>query len=133
MCRRNRKRALAHLVAGVADDLQPIRRVAGDTAVVLLVLGVSKQDGPNNLVARSSRGVGDGCGSESSALRVASGHDLGVRALCVGEGEQTGHFCDGGSGGAARLEVSGERGAVGAADALDPNVCGAVLGLEGGA
>jgi hypothetical protein len=51
MRRGDRQRAIAHLVARGAKHLEAVAGIAGDAAVVLLVLCVSEQDGADDLVA----------------------------------------------------------------------------------
>jgi hypothetical protein len=63
-------------------------------------------------------------------VRVTTRNDLGLGALRVCERQQTSHFCNRGSGCTTWLEVSGQGGAVRAADALDPDVGGAVVGFK---
>jgi hypothetical protein len=63
-------------------------------------------------------------------VRVTTSNDLGLGALCVCERQQTSHFGNRRSGCTAWLQVSGQGGAVGAADALDPDVGGAIVGFE---
>jgi hypothetical protein len=64
------KSTIADLIAAGAEHLQPIGWVAGNTAVVLLVLCVSEKHGANNLVACSSTRVGDSGGCQSCTLTV---------------------------------------------------------------
>jgi hypothetical protein len=51
MRRGDRQRTVAHLVARGAKHLEAVAGIAGDAAVVLLVLCVSEQDGADDLVA----------------------------------------------------------------------------------
>jgi len=93
-------------------------------------LGIAEQDDADDLFADGGAELGDGGGSESGALAVAAGDDLGAGALAVGELEEVGHLGDGGAAGALGEGVVTERRGVPAADALDPDVGPAERGLE---
>jgi hypothetical protein len=52
----------ANQITHGAVNLEPVRRVAGNSATVLEVLGVSEEHGADNLVADFSAAVGDSGG-----------------------------------------------------------------------
>lgn len=64
------------------------------------------------------------------SLPVAAGNDRGVRALCVGELEQTCCLVDRGGGCALRKEIIEQAGGVRSANTLDPHIRGTVVGFE---
>lgn len=53
VCSSDDKCTIANKISGCAKHVKPIRWVVGNTAAVLLILGVAKQNGTNNLVAYS--------------------------------------------------------------------------------
>ena len=130
MRREHNKRAGAHEIAALAVDLDTALRVVGHAAVVLLVLGIAEENDALDLLADGGVAVADGGGGQGGALAVAAGDDLGAGALCVGHGEEVLHLGDGGRRGAVGQEVVEQAGRVGAADALDPDVGRAEVGLE---
>lgn len=73
MRRRNRKRTTADKISCRAEHLKPVRGVVGDSAAVLLVLGVPEEDGADDFVAHGGGEVADCGGGEGGALAVGWG------------------------------------------------------------
>lgn len=70
MRRRHDKSTLADPVANLAVDPGPVGGIVGDTATVLLVLGVAKQDSAGDLVAVGGAEVADGGGNQGGSLAI---------------------------------------------------------------
>lgn len=149
MCGRDDERPLADAVADGTVDGETAGRVVGDETLVLLVLGVAEERGALDLFPDGSGAVADGRGKEGGALAgggsvSAWGHageggehvpvpahdHLGRGAFGVGQFEEGLALGDGGGGGAVGEEVVEKCGLVGAADPLDPDVVGAVVGFQ---
>lgn len=122
----------ANEIAHVAEDLGPVSRVVGNSATVLQVLGVAKQNSSGDLVANSRVKVLDGGRCKCSTLAVATGDQSRVRALGVGLLEETEHLPDGGARGSAGQSVVPKSGSVGTANALDPDTVRSEGGLKVG-
>lgn len=68
MSRSDSKSTRADKIASRAEHLEVAGRVIRDTAVVLLVLGVSEENGTDDLVADSGGDVADSSGCEGGTL-----------------------------------------------------------------
>jgi hypothetical protein len=64
----NDKSTLADKVTDRAEHLQTVLRIVGNSAVVLLVLGVAEENGSNDLVAYGGAEIANSGGGESGAL-----------------------------------------------------------------
>ncbi|KAI6774906.1 hypothetical protein HG530_001664 [Fusarium avenaceum] len=95
----------ADQVADVAEHQGTLSRVVGNAAEVLQVLCVPEEDSSNYLVANAGAEVFDTGGSKGSALTIASGDNLGRRALRASKVEETDHFSDGCWGGSSRESI----------------------------
>ena len=85
-------------------------------------LGIAEQDNADDLVADVGAEILDGGSSEGGTLAVATGDNLCVGALAVGELEEVCHLCDGGAAGAAWKGVVADARRVTTADSLHPDV-----------
>lgn len=88
MCGSDDKSSVAHKISNSAEDLRLGSWVAGDLSAILQVAGKSKQNNALNLRNNSGIESLNRVIHHSGALAVASGNDLGVRALRVSEVEE---------------------------------------------
>lgn len=87
MWRSDDNSAVAYDIANSAEDLSLISWVAGNTSAILQVAGETEQDNALNLGHYCSIELLDGVIYHGATLAVASGNDLGVWTLGVGEVE----------------------------------------------
>lgn len=62
--------ALADPVSRLAEDLEAVGGIVGDSAVVLLILGVAEEHDALDLFADRRAAVADGSGGEGSTLAI---------------------------------------------------------------
>lgn len=160
MCRRDGQRAITHLISLCAENLEVRLRVGRDATIVLLVLRVPEEHDAFNLVADCGGEFGDCAGDDGGALavqhheyvvsepwvrelmrewremgkldlRVSTCNDNAVGALGVSEVEKTNSLIESCLRRSTGQEVGQQVGGVWAADALDPDVGGTIVCLEG--
>jgi hypothetical protein len=99
--------------------------------IILQILRISKQDHTLDLVLGSSAQTRHRIRHDCGALRVTTSRDGYTRALSSGEVEEALGFSDGDSRGTRWQGILCISGSVGATHALDPDLGGAVSGIEG--
>lgn len=122
MRREDEERAIADGIGGAAVDLGLVRGKVGDTAVVLLVLGVAEEDDALDLVLDGRVELADGVGDDRRALAVSTSDNRRVGTLGVCQGEETLALVDGVPVRAGGQQVGSQLGLIGASDALNPEV-----------